>query len=66
MKNFQFIGESSVALANYVCGYVTKSESSSTEMWQDIDSNRSVWRQLYQHAFRKLTHREAGIIEGIE
>ena len=41
--DIQFVAESSLALAHYVSGYVTKAEKSSMqEIWQEVSENKSI------------------------
>ena len=45
--DIQFIAESSLALAHYVSGYVTKAERSSMqEIWQEVSDNKSIYSRL--------------------
>lgn len=62
----QFIGEQTTAVANYVCGYVTKGEKNCSELWDDIDNSKTLCQRLYAYAFAKLKHRECGIVEAID
>ena len=42
--DIQFVAESSLALAHYVSGYVTKAERSNLqEIWQDVSENKSIY-----------------------
>ena len=44
----QFVAESSLALAHYVSGYVTKAERSSMqEIWQEVSENKSIYSRLW-------------------
>ena len=44
----QFVAESSLALAHYVSGYVTKAERSNMqEIWQEVSENKSVYSRLW-------------------
>ena len=46
--DIQFIAESSLALAHYVSGYVTKAEKSSMQdLWQQISDNKSIYGRLW-------------------
>ena len=41
--DIQFVAESSLALAHYVSGYVTKAERSNMqEVWQEVSENHSI------------------------
>ena len=42
--DIQFVAESSLALAPYVSGYVTK--SSMQEIWQEVSENEHLWVAL--------------------
>ena len=42
--DLQFAGESTLAIAQYVAGYVTKAEKSNMqELWQEVSSHNSVY-----------------------
>ena len=57
--DIQFIAESSLALAHYVTGYVTKAERSNMQdLWQEIGSNKSVYSRLWSFGIRSLRSRE--------
>ena len=44
----QFVAESSLALAHYVSGHVTKVERSNMqEIWQEVSENKSVYSCLW-------------------
>ena len=46
--DIQFVAESSLALAHYVSGYVTKAERSNIqEVWQEVSENRSIYGRLW-------------------
>ena len=46
--DIQFVAESSLALAHYVSGYVTKAEKSSMqEIWQEVSENKSIYSRLW-------------------
>ena len=60
--DIQFIAESSLALAHYVTGYVTKAEKSSMqELW--LSSNKNVYSCLWSFGVRSLHSRECGMYE---
>ena len=45
--DIQYVAESSLALAHYVSGYVTKVERSNMqEIWQEVGENKSVYSRL--------------------
>ena len=60
--DIQFIAETSLALAHYVTGYVTKAERSNLQdLWQEVGSNRSVYSRLWSFGIRSLRSRECGL-----
>ena len=60
----QYIAESSLTLAHYVTGYVTKAERSNMQdLWQEIGSNKSVYSRLWSFGIRSLRSRECGLYE---
>ncbi len=62
--DIQFIAESSLALAQYVTGYVTKAEKSNMqELWQEVSSNKNVYSRLWSFGVRSLRSRECGMYE---
>ena len=62
--DIQFVAESSLALAHYVIGYVTKAEKSSMqELWQQISDNKSIYGRLWSFGVRSLRFRECGLYE---
>ena len=53
--DIQFVAESSLALAHYVSGYVTKAEKSSMqEIWQEVGENKSIYSRLWSFGIRSL------------
>ena len=43
-NDVQFVAESSLPLAHYVSGYVTKAERSNMqEIWQEVSENKSIY-----------------------
>ena len=51
----QYIAESSLALAHYVTGYLTKAERNNMQdLWQEIGSNKSVYSRLWSFGVRSL------------
>ena len=53
--DIQFTAESSLTLAHYVTGYVTKAEKSNMqEVWQEVNSNSSIYSQLWSFGVRSL------------
>ena len=62
--DIQFIAESSLALAHYVSGYVTKAERSSMqEIWQEVSDTKSIYSRLWSFGIRSLHFRESGLYE---
>lgn len=62
--DIQFVAESSLALAHYVTGYVTKAEKSSMQdLWQEVSSNKSIYSRLWSFGVRSLRSRECGMYE---
>ena len=62
--DLQSIGESSLAIAYYVTGYVTKAERSNTQdLWQEVSSHASVYSKLRSFGVRSLRSRECGLYE---
>ena len=60
----QFVAESSLALAQYVSGYVTKAERSNMqEIRQEVSENKSVYSRLWSFGIRSLRFRECGQYE---
>ena len=56
--------ESSLVLAHYVSGYVTKAEMSKMqEIWQEVSENKSVYSRLWSFGVRSLRFRECGLYE---
>ena len=62
--DLQFIGESSLAIAYYVTGYVTKAERSNMQdLWQEVSSHATVYSKLWSFGVRSLRSRECGLYE---
>ena len=62
--DIQYIGESSLAIAQYVTGYVTKAEKSNMQdIWQEVSSHQSLYRKLWSFGVRSLRSRECGLYE---
>ena len=58
------MSESSLALAHYVSGYVTKAERSNMQdIWQDVSENKSIYSRLWSFGIRCLRSRECGLYE---
>ena len=58
--DLQYVGESSLAIAQYVTGYVTKAERSNM---QDLWQVSSVYSKLFSFGVRSLRSRECGLYE---
>ena len=62
--DIQFVAESSLALAHYVSGYVTKAEKSNMQdMWQEVSENTRVYSRLWKFGLRCIRSRECGLYE---
>ena len=62
--DIQFTAESSLTLAHYVTGYVTKAEKSNMqEVWQEVNSNSSIYSKLWSFGVWSLHSRECGLYE---
>ena len=62
--DIQFVAESSLALAHYVTGYVTKAECSNMqELWQELGYNQTVHSMLWSFGVCSLCSRECGLFE---
>ena len=62
--DIQFNGESSLAIAQYVTGYVTKAEKSNMqEVWQEVSSHQTIYSKLWSFGVRCLRSRECGLYE---
>ena len=46
--DIQFVAESSLALADYVTGYITKAEKSSMQgIWEEVCNNKSIYSHVW-------------------
>ena len=62
--DIQFVSESSLALAHYVSGYVTKAERSNmSEIWQKVSESKTIYGRLWSFGVRMLRSRECGLYE---
>eukprot|EP00731_Ephydatia_muelleri_P022816 Em0015g399a len=62
--DIQFTAESSLTLAHYVTGYVTKAEKSNMQdVWQEVNANSSIYSKLWSFGIRSLCSRECGLYE---
>ena len=63
----QFISEASLALAEYVSGYVTKAERSHLQdLWQDVVDNPNIYSKLFKVGIKCLGSREIGLYEACD
>ena len=62
--DIQYVAESSLALAHYVSGYITKAEKSHLQdIWQEVSNNKSIYSRLWSFGIRSLRSRECGLYE---
>ena len=62
--DIQFVSKSSLALAYYVSGYVTKAERSNmSEIWQEVSESKTIYGRLWSFGVRMLRSRECGLYE---
>ena len=62
--DIQYVAESSLALAHYVSGYVTKAEESHLQdFWQKVSDTKSIYSRLWSFGIRSLRSRECGLYE---
>ena len=62
--DIQYIAESSLTLAHYVSGYVTKAEKSHMQdLWQEVGSNNNIYSKLFSFGVCSLRSRECGLYE---
>ena len=62
--DIQFVSESSLALAHYVSGYVTKAERSNmSEIWQEVSESKTIYGRLWSFGVHMLRSRECGLYE---
>ena len=63
----QFISEASLALAEYVSGYVTKAvRSHLQDLWQDIVDNPNIYSKLFKVGIKCLCSREIGLYKACD
>ena len=56
--DLQFVAESSLAIAQYVTGYVTKAEKSNMQdIWHEVSSHKSVYSKLWSFGVSSLRFR---------
>ncbi|CAG5047431.1 unnamed protein product [Parnassius apollo] len=62
--DIQYVGEKTAILNYYVTKYTTKSEkTNATDMFNDINSTKSLRSRLYNIGLRVLSNRECGALE---
>ena len=62
--DIQFSSESSLPLAQYVTGYITKAEKSHMqEIWEEISDDDSLYKRLYKFGIKSLRTQECGFYE---
>ena len=62
--DIQFVAESSLALAHYVSGHVTKAERSNIQdIWQEVSEDKSIYSRLWSFGIRSLRSRECRLYE---
>ena len=65
--DIQYVAESSLALANYLSGYVTKAERSNLqEIWESIGECKSVYSKLCSFGGKVMRSRECGLYEATD
>ena len=53
--DIQYVADSSLALAHYVTGYITKAEKSHMQaLWEDISEQESLYKKLWSFGVRSL------------
>ena len=62
--DIQFISESSLALAQYATGYITKAEKCHMQQtWEEISDDDLLYKKLYKFGIKSLPTRECGLYE---
>ena len=62
--DIQFVSESSLALAYYVSGYVTRAERSNmSEIWQEVSESKTIYGRQWRFGVRMLRSRKCGLYE---
>ena len=62
--NIQYVGKSTLTIAQYVTGYVTKVERSNMQdLWQEVSSHNSIYSRLWSFGVRSMRSRECGLYE---
>ena len=61
--DIQYVAESSLALAHYVSGYITKAKSHLQDILQEASDSKSIYSRLWSFGIRSLRSRECGLYE---
>ena len=62
--DLQYIGESSLAIAQNITGYMTKTEKSNMQdLWQEVSTHSSFYSKIWLFGIRWLRSRECGFYE---
>ena len=65
--DIQYVSDSSLAIAHYVTGYVTKAETSRMqEEFEEISDNQTLYSKLWSFGVRSLQHTECGLYEAAD
>ena len=65
--DIQFVAESSLAMAQYLTGYVTKAEHSNLqEIWESISESKSVYSKLCSFGSKVMRSGECGLYEATD
>ena len=64
--DIQYVADSSLAIAHYVTGYVTKAETSHMQDFAAISENQSLYSRLWSFGVRSLRYRECGLYEAAD
>jgi len=60
----QYVAESSLALAHYVTGYITKAEKSHMqEVWDEIEEHGPLYNRSWKFGLKALQSHECGLYE---
>ena len=63
----QYVAESSLALAHYVTGYITKAEKSHMqEVWDEIEEHGPLYNRLWKFGLKALHSHECGLYEAAD
>ena len=63
--DIQFLSESSLALAHYVSGYVTKADERSNmqDIWREIQDCKTIYSKLWKFGIKAFSSQECGLYE---